>query len=192
MEAEGDVAGVFFTSADDEHGMHLGLFGALDFAVNFVGTEVAFHADPGGAEFLDDGVGVIDEGFFITDGEDADLFRGEPEGEVAGVMFDEEADEAFVGSEGCPVDAEGGFVGIIAVAVGEAEAFRDGEVDLVGGEGKFAADGAPDLDIDFRAVEGGFVGDFDVIDAAIFEDIPDHVFGLDPEFGFIDEFLAEA
>ena len=66
-----------------------------------------------------------------------------------------------------------------------------GEVDLVGGDGEFAADGAPDLDVDLRAVEGGFVGHFDVVDAAALEDAADHLLGLQPELGFIDELLAE-
>ena len=69
--------------------------------------------------------------------------------------------------------------------------FGCGEIDLVGGDGEFAADGAPDLDVDLRAVEGGFVRHFDVVDAAALEDAADHVLGLEPERGVIDEFLAE-
>ena len=40
--------------------------------------------------------GVFEERRFIADGQDADLFRGEPEREVAGVMLDQEADETLV------------------------------------------------------------------------------------------------
>ena len=66
-----------------------------------------------------------------------------------------------------------------------------GEIDLVGRDGELAADRAPDLHVDLRAVERGFVRHFDVIDAAALEDAADHVFGLVPELGFVDEFLAE-
>ena len=47
------------------------------------------------------GAGVVEEsgGCRIANGNDTDLLGGEPEGEVAGVVFDEEADEALVRAE---------------------------------------------------------------------------------------------
>ena len=49
-----------------------------------------------GAEFVLDGARVFEERCFVADWQDADLFRGEPEREVAGVVLDQEADETLV------------------------------------------------------------------------------------------------
>ena len=76
-------------------------------------------------------------------------------------MFDEEADETLVRAERGAVDAERDFVRVVAGLVVQPEARRDGEIDLVGGEGEFLADDVPDLDVDLRAVEGGFVRHLD-------------------------------
>ena len=60
--------------------------------------------------------GVVDERLFVADGQHAHLLGREPEREVAGVMFDEEADETLVRAERRAVDAERGLVGVVAVA----------------------------------------------------------------------------
>ena len=56
---------------------------------------------------------------------------------------------------------------------------------------ELAADGAPDLDVDLRAVEGGFVRHFDVVDPAPLQDAAHHLLGLEPERTVIDELLAQ-
>ena len=106
-------------------------------------------------------------------------------------MLDQEADEAFVRAERRAMDAERSLLGVVAVLVDEAERCGHGEVDLVGGDGEFAADRAPDLHVDLRTVKGGFVRHLDVIDPGSLQDAADHVLGLFPELGFIDELLAE-
>ena len=60
----------------------------------------------------------------------------------------------------------GRFVGVVLVAIDEAETRGHGEIHLVGREGEFAADDAPDLHINFRPVKRRFVRHFDVIDAS--------------------------
>ena len=107
-------------------------------------------------------------------------------------MLDQEADETFVRAERRAVNAERSLLGVVAVFVDEAEALRHGEIDLVGGDGEFAADRAPDLDVDLRAVKGGFVRHFDVVDAGLRCRTPRTMSSvLIPELRFIDEFLAE-
>jgi len=54
-------------------------------------------------------------------------------------VLDEEADEAFVRAQRRAMDAERGLLRVVAVAVGEAELGGHGEIDLVGGDGEFAA-----------------------------------------------------
>src|SRR5947207_10173109 len=130
-----------------------------------VGAGVELGADLMGAKLVEDRARVIEERSFIADRKDSDLLRVEPEREVARVMFDEKADETFVGAERRAMDAEGDFLSVIAVLVTKIEAARLGEIDLVGGDCELAADHAPDLDVDLRSVEGGFVRHFDVVDA---------------------------
>ena len=115
----------------------------------------------------------------------------EPEGEVAGVVLDEEADEALVRAKRRAVDAKRRGLGVLAGFIDETEARGDGEIDLVGGEGELLADDIPNLDVDLRPVERTFVGHFDKRRAAGDEDIADHLLGLDPQLGVIDEFLPE-
>ncbi len=188
--AEGTGFEIAFT--ENEHRVDLGFFGAEDLSVDFIGGGIDLAAHAVGTEFGLEDFGGADQFGIIADGEDAHLFWGKPEREVAAVMFDQESDEALVRAEGGTMDAEGSFLGVVAVFVNEPEAFWDGEVDLIGGDGELASDGAPELDVDLGAVERGFVGDLDVVDAGFDEDVADHVFGLLPKFGFVDEFFAES
>ena len=84
----------------------------------------------------------------------------------------------------------GVFSVLSLVAIGQAETCGHGEIHLVGGDGEFAADGAPDLHVDLRAVERRFVRHFDVVDAGLVENVAHHVFGFLPQLRFVDEFLA--
>ncbi len=86
------------------------------------------------------------------------------------------------------MDAERGFIHIVLVAIDQAEFARDGEVHLVGGQGEFAANDAPDLHVNFRAVEGRLIRHLDVVDAGVLERFADHFFGLFPKLRFVDEF----
>jgi hypothetical protein len=68
VEADTYCAGFHVAEADDEHGVDFGLFGFLDFAVDFVGGEIRFDADHLGAEFADNLAGVGGEFFVVADG----------------------------------------------------------------------------------------------------------------------------
>jgi hypothetical protein len=74
VETDAHVPSLHVACADDEHGVDFGLFGVLDFAVDFVRRIIAFHADEVGAEFGRDRFGVVHLRLFIVEGEDADLF----------------------------------------------------------------------------------------------------------------------
>ena len=97
--AEADGVGFQIAVADHEHGVHFHLLGTRDFRFDVVVAGVEFAADFFGAEFGLDGSGVFHERFLVANGEDADLLGREPEGEVAGVVLDEEADESLVCAE---------------------------------------------------------------------------------------------
>ena len=106
-------------------------------------------------------------------------------------MLDEEADEPLVRAQRGAVDAQRSLLGVVAVPVSQAKTGGHGEIHLVGGDGEFAADGAPDLHVDLGSVERRLVGHFHVVDARLDEDLSDHVLGLLPEFGLVDELLAQ-
>ncbi len=95
----------------------------------------------------------------------AHLFRREPEREIAGVMLDQKADEPFMRAERRAMDAQRRLLGIVAVAVVQAELRGHGEIHLVRGQRELAADDAPDLHVNLRAVKRRFVRHFDVVDA---------------------------
>ena len=62
-------------------------------------AEIRVHADHVRAEFVHDGLGVVNQRRVVVECDDAHLIRRKPEREVAGVMLDQEADEAFVRAE---------------------------------------------------------------------------------------------
>ena len=191
VNAHAHVSGFQVAVADDEHGVDLRRFGLEHLALDVVAGGVDLGADACGAQFALDAARVFHEQFFVAQRQHAHLHGREPEREIPGVMLDEEADEALVRAERRAMDAQRRLVGVVAVLIDEAEAGGHGEIDLVGGDGELAPDGAPDLHVDLRAVESGFVGDFDEVDAALDEDVAHHVFGLLPKLRLIHELLAE-
>src|SRR2546423_4731838 len=106
-------------------------------------------------------------------------------------MLDEEADETFVGAEWGAVDAKRKFRGVVTVFVTKVESARLGKIDLVGGDGKFAADRAPGLDVDLRSVKSSLIRHLDEVDSGILEHRSRHLFGLFPKLGLIHKLLAE-
>ena len=126
MQTHADVARLHITTADDEHRMHFGRLRVSDLGFDRFGTEIAGHADFSGAELLRDVFGVGDEIVVGVEREDADLFGREPEREVTGVMFDQETDEPFVRAERRAMNAQRRFLGIIFVAIFQAEVLADG------------------------------------------------------------------
>src|SRR5271169_3798325 len=74
-------------------------------------------------------------------------------------MLDQDAEEAFDGTEERAVDHERLVLGAVFGDVFETEARGKIEIELDGGELPGAAEGVDELDVDFGAVEGGFAGD---------------------------------
>ena len=173
------------------------LFRVLNLRLDGIVAEIGAHADHLAAQFVGDVLRVFHKRggrriVFRTDGDDAHLVRREPEREVAGVMLDQEADEAFVRAERRAMDAERRLVRVVLVTIDEAELGGHGEVHLVGRQREFAADDTPDLHVNLRPVERRFVRHLHVVDLRINQHLPDHVLGLLPERGFVDVFLAQA
>ena len=66
----------------------------------------------------------------LADGEHAHLHRREPERERAGVVLDQDPDEALERAEERAVDDEDGMLLVVRAHVGEAEARRHLRVEL--------------------------------------------------------------
>ena len=101
------------------------------------------------------GVGEV---LFAGDGHEADLHGREPQGEGAGVVLDEDAEEAFDRAEERAVHHDGLVHLAVFADVFELEARGEVEVELHGGELPQAAEDVDELDVDLGAVEGGFAG----------------------------------
>ena len=66
------------------------------------------------------------------------------------------------------MDADRNLIDIIAVFIPKIKIARLSKINLVGRDGKLAADHAPDLDVDLWSVKRCFVRHFYVIDLGIF------------------------
>ena len=186
LTADGDGVVVDFFFAEDEHEGVFAEFGVADFAADFFGAFVDGAAEVEVFELCEHVVSVVD--VFFADGEDDELFWGEPEGEFAAGVFDEDSAEAFHGAEGSAVDHDGAVFLVVAADVFEFEAFGEVVVDLDGAELPTAADGVFDHEVEFGAVEGGFaVFDFGG-EIFFFAGFDDGGFGFGPVFVGADVF----
>src|SRR5262245_614944 len=104
-------------------------------------------------------------------------------------MLNQKSDETFMRAEWGAMNADRNLLGIVTVLVAKIEAAWLRKIDLVGRDGKLAADHAPSLDVHLRSVKRGLVRNFYVIDARAFQNIASHVFGLFPKLRFVDKFL---
>src|SRR5438477_3510037 len=84
-------------------------------------------------------------------------------------MFDQEPDKALVCAERCAMDADWDLVHVVTILIAKIKTARLREIDLIGCDGKFAADDAPGLHIDLRSIKGRFVWYFDIVDARVLE-----------------------
>src|SRR5215472_2450590 len=98
-------------------------------------------------------------------------------------MLNQESDETFVRAKRRAMNTDRNLLEVIAVFVPKIETARLREIDLVGGDGKLAADHTPRLHVDLRTIKGRFVRHFDVINPGVFQNVPRHLFSLLPELG---------
>ena len=155
-----------------------------DALVEGLAGRVEFGPDPGGAKLLVELAAVF--GVALGNGQNHRLHGGQPHRERAGVVFDQEADEALVGPQRGAVDANGRLLCARRVGVRQAEAPGLGEIDLIGGDCKLPPDGTPNLDVDLGAVKGGFIGHFFVVDPAPHHGVAHQVLGAAPLLAVID------
>ena len=91
----------------------------------------------------------------FRDGDEADLYGGEPERKVSSVVLDEVGDHALHGADDGAMDHDWAVLLAVGGGVDEAELAGQMEVDLDGGVGLFVAHDIGELDVELGAVEGG-------------------------------------
>ena len=186
--ADGDGVFVGLALADDEHVGDAGEAGETDFRADLVGVAVHGDADAGLREAGGGGFGELQR--FFRDGQDADLFGGEPGGELALEMLDEQAGEAFHGAERRAVDHHGNVRLVVGADIAEAEADRQIVVHLHGAELPFAADDVLDHEVDLGSVEGRLADLLGVVHAEGLDGFAEGCFGFVPVLGRADIFVA--
>src|SRR5579863_3343224 len=180
--AYGDGAGFGFFCADDEHVGNFLELGVADFGRELFVAVVEMDANVVALQSFGGVLGVV--GDFFADGADLDLDRSEPEREGAGVMLDQNAEEAFDGAEQGTMDHEGLMLGAVFGDVFEAETRGQVEIELDGGELPRTADGVDELDVDFGAVKGGFASDRFIGNVELLLGFGERGGGTLPVFGF--------
>src|SRR6266849_3477277 len=122
-------------------------------------------------------------GDLFADRTDFDLHGSEPKRERSSVVFDEDAEETFDGTEQRAMNHERLVARAIFGDVFEAEAGRKIEIELHGGELPGAADGVDEFDVDLRTVKSAFALNRFVRDIEPLQGIGQALGGAAPIFG---------
>src|SRR5690606_11632889 len=99
--------------------------------------------------------GII--GKFITNWQNFHLNRSQPCRELSGIMFQQEADKAFMGAQWRPVDNQRSFRFIVFVGKLKVKSSSLGKIHLVGSKSEFTSNGAVNLHVDFWTVKCCFI-----------------------------------
>src|ERR1022692_1663251 len=155
--ADGDQAIFLLAVAHYQHVRNLLHLGFADLEVHLLIAIVHGGADSGVVELLLDAARVCR--LAVRDGQHDRLNGREPQRERAGVMLDQDAEEALDGAVQGAVHHQR-LVGLAVFGdVLQAEATGQGEIELHGGKLPLAADGVHQLDVDLLPLESGLVGD---------------------------------
>ena len=128
-------------------------------------------------------------GELFRDRKHPDLLRSKPYGELPLEVLDKETDEALERAEGRAVDHDRNVRLIIRAYVAEIKALREIVIHLHGAELPVAADDVFDDEVDLRAVESGFAGLLDVVDAENLNGFAESGFSLVPVRRIADVFV---
>src|ERR1035437_5950382 len=155
--ADGNHAILLLAVAHYQHVRNLLHLGFADLEVHLLIAIVHGGADSGGVELPLDVARVCR--LAVRDGQHNRLNGRQPHRERAGVVLDQDAEEALDGAVQGAVHHQR-LVGLAILGdVLQAEPAGQGEIELHGGKLPLAADGVHQLDVDLGTVEGGFIGD---------------------------------
>src|SRR5712692_11234802 len=137
--AHRDRASIGFLAADHEHVGHLLELCVADFSLQFFVAVVQVRAEASGGKRCSDFAGVVEELF--ADGQHLRLHRCEPCGERTSVVLEEDAKEALDRAPQRAMHHERLVPAAVFADVFQAEARRQVEIKLHGGELPGPADG---------------------------------------------------
>ena len=126
-----------------------------------------------------------------------DLGRCQPERQIAGVMLDQDSDEALKGTEDGAVQHDWQVLVAVLADIGGAKTARHVQVDLQGAALPVPADGVAQDELQFRSVKSAFARIVRVLEPGNFERFQQRGFSLVPDgslrphdFGSVGKFDA--
>ena len=148
----GGLSGSFIPVSEDEDVRVLEILVLFDLFLHIALGVIRLDAD---AAFLQKRENLLRVGIMLrSDRDDADLLRGEPEGEDALEVFDDNSDEALQGAVDRPVNDDRHRRYALRGLIAQAEIMRELEVELDGPALPFSPERVLDLEVDLRSVEG--------------------------------------
>ena len=148
------VPGFGFLAANDEHVGNFLHLRVANFGLQLFVAVVEMRAEARGAQFAGDFLGVLGE--FFAERQHFRLHGREPHGKRAGVVLDQDAEEALDRAPQRAMHHQRLVAVAVFADVFQAKAAGQIEIELHGGELPRAADGVDELDVDFRAVKRRF------------------------------------
>src|SRR5210317_2415766 len=146
----GDSAGGHFLIADHQHIRNFFHLGFTNLETQFFIAQISLHTNPFGAQFFTNLLDV--SGLAVSHIKDFNLNRGNPEWEIAGVMFDQNTDKTFNGPQDNPVDHDRPVLLAVTPDIAEIKPFREGKIALDCSTLPLPVKSVFELDIDLRAV----------------------------------------
>lgn len=151
--ADGNVAGLDLLLAQDKHVGHaVDAAGLADLVADLLVAVVADHANAGLLQLGAHLVGVV--AALLRDGKRLDLHGGEPGGELARKVLDQNTDEALDGAKAHAVQHDGALLGSVGVHVLQVKVERHLEVKLHGTALPGTSERVLQVEVDLGAVEG--------------------------------------
>src|SRR5262249_41962401 len=126
--ADRDLAALLLAVTDYQHERNLLQLGFANLEIDLFAALIDGRADSGGHETITHHMAVFE--LAIGDRQNSRLHRSEPHGEGAGVVLDQDAEEALDRAEQRAMDHERLMLSAVLGDVFEAEAARQSEVEL--------------------------------------------------------------
>lgn len=150
--ADGDVAGLDLLLAQDEHVGHaIDAAGLADLIADLLVAVVADHANAGLLQLGAHLVGVV--AALLGNRKCLDLHGGQPGGELARKVLNQNTDEALDGAKAHAMEHDGALLGAVGIHVLQVKVERHLEVELDGAALPGTAERVLQVEIDLGAVE---------------------------------------
>ena len=151
------------------------------FCSQFRGLVIHVRSNSKVLERLQAFVSIANE--IIVHGEDSDLFRGQPSGEIPRKVLDKHTTKSFHGTEGSPMNHNGAMVLIVRPNIGKIEAFGEVVVDLHGSQLPLSSDHVLHHEVDFRPIKCGFTDFFLIVHIEGLDRLTKGILSFVPGFG---------